>query len=305
MSPSDQPEVRWLRNLAAAVPHLLQEKSPRAYWSQRVGGLPAAATALETSTSATATRVRKLVAWFEHENYFAQRLGFDCVDGYGELDATPESELERRVGKPALWSSDPESWAPDDLWDFIEIFHDLAARPTRSSLHTWNECGWHPLRFSRASGQALYRWKMNELLATTAFDLRLADDGEDVGRLVRASSGPLAELVSDVLVAAPLDEVNHAIALFRSRDGGRPEKRSAIVALARILEERRSLLKAELFKADEGALFDIANNFDVRHSNRKQKTQYDDAFLDWVFYWYLATIQLTDALLARQDRPVT
>ena len=35
-------------------------------------------------------------------------------------------------------------------------------------------------------------------------------------------------------------------------------KRSAVVALGRILEDRRTLLKAELLSKDEGALFHIA-----------------------------------------------
>lgn len=44
----------------------------------------------------------------------------------------------------------------------------------------------------------------------------------------------------------------------------RRSKRSAIVTLAGILEERRALLKDRLGK-DEGALFEIANRYDLRH----------------------------------------
>lgn len=94
------------------------------------------------------------------------------------------------------------------------------------------------------------------------------------------------------------DPVRHAVALFRARGATEHDKRSAIVVLAGVLEERRGLLKAELFRRDEGALFQIANEYELRHRNQSQRRDYDPAFLDWFFWWYLATIELTDRLLA-------
>lgn len=40
-----------------------------------------------------------------------------------------------------------------------------------------------------------------------------------------------------------------------------------------------------------------------RHVGGKHRQQgdYDPAFLDWIFWWYLAAIELTDRILARQD----
>lgn len=70
--------------------------------------------------------------------------------------------------------------------------------------------------------------------------------------------------------------VRHAIALFHGRDTTVEGKRSAIVTLAGILEERRALLKGRLGK-DEGALFEIANR---------------------IFWWYLGTVELTNRLIA-------
>ena len=78
------------------------------------------------------------------------------------------------------------------------------------------------------------------------------------------------------------------------------ERRSAVVTLAGVLERRRTLLKDELLKKDEGALFHIANEFDVRHRGKSQQSDYDPVFLDWLFWWYLATVELTDRLIARQ-----
>ena len=36
------------------------------------------------------------------------------------------------------------------------------------------------------------------------------------------------------------------------------------------------------------------------HQNDKQRIDYDSVSLDWVFWWNLATVKLTDRILARQ-----
>ena len=48
-------------------------------------------------------------------------------------------------------------------------------------------------------------------------------------------------------------------------------------------------------------MFSLANEFAIRHQRRGQQGDYDPAFLDWIFWWYLATIELTDRLLARDS----
>ena len=40
-------------------------------------------------------------------------------------------------------------------------------------------------------------------------------------------------------------------------------------------------------------MFNIANNFGLRHHNDRQKTGYDTAlWLSWMFYLYLATLHV-------------
>jgi hypothetical protein len=69
----------------------------------------------------------------------------------------------------------------------------------------------------------------------------------------------------------------------------------------RVLENRRPLLKEHLVKKDEGTLFRLANEFGIRHQNAQQQADYDPVFLDWVFWFYLATIELSDRFLAREE----
>jgi hypothetical protein len=136
-------------------------------------------------------------------------------------------------------------------------------------------CGWHYNTYAISPAQALYRQRVNELLSRYAVGLQLADSGEDRGRLVHVPGDERRQLLNDVIASAPTDDVRatieHAVALFRSRSAAREDKRSACVALAGLLEERRQLVKAELLSKDEGALFQIANEFAIRHRNANQR----------------------------------
>jgi hypothetical protein len=300
MTSRSEAPLRWLADIASAATKLPQAAQPRPYYSQReLVSRPA-----ESRLPSIVHRVGSLVREFEHDHFFADAVGYDCCDGTGERESSPEQELDRRVGKPHLWSAETTAWTEADLCDFIEVFHDLAARPTQGWFHNYSGCGWHPTKFSRKSGQALYRWRVNQLLDTTSLELRLAGSGEDLGRMVRATPGQLGRLIDEVLEGPSTahDAVSHAIALFRSRAGTREQQRSAIVALAGVLESRRAMLKSRLLAKDEDALFEIANRYHLRHQNAAQRTDYSVEFLEWVFYWYLATVRLTDRLLADPSR---
>lgn len=301
MSPSDPASapLAWLRELLDDVSLLPQVERPRPYWSQKVGGVAAPT----ESWPSVVHRVRGLVNEFLGDHFFAETIGIGCVDHDSEGGSSPQLELGTRVGKPDLWVTADVDWSESDLCDFVEVFHDLAARPTRGWFHDYDNCGFHPTCFSRKSGQALYRWRINRLLEATSLDLRIADDGEDVGRMIRVAPTGVGTLTHAVLDSVPLsnrEEVFHAIALYRARGSGREQQRSAIVSLAGVLEQRRALLKAELLRKDEASLFEIANRFDLRHRREDQCADYDDAFLEWIFYWYLATVHLTNQLIDRQ-----
>jgi len=282
----------------------LPEPTHRApYWPERRSGNARAAITLPTAVR----QFVQLVSDLESRGYFEQIFQKDCPDDPSDVD--PSSELEVRLGIADLWPLDITRLTDDQdvLFGVVEALHDLVSRPRSRSFHSWNECGWHHSDFALEPGRRLYRWKVNQLLDRSDLGLRLADDGEDAGRLVAVTDDARSDLARSM--AARTDEatggrVRHALALFRGRTATEHDKRSAVVALTLVLEERRHVLKENLFKKDEGALFDIANNFAIRHQRDDQKPDYDPIFLDWVFWWYLATIELTDRVLSR-DRGAT
>ena len=83
----------------------------------------------------------------------------------------------------------------------------------------------------------------------------------------------------------------------------RPHRLSARPSLRWFASWRttRGLLKKELLSGDENDLFKIANTFNLRHKNPSQQGDYRQEFLEWLFYTYLATIQLTTRLRRSQE----
>lgn len=286
----------WFTELVSRAPELRHAAMPRPYWPQRQGrGLSHdGSTARDTRRDFT-----RIISDFADNGYLTEVFGEECVDDPTEL---PDASrvIERRLGIPDLWPLAPETWDEDTFFGLIEVFHDLVSRPRTRHFHSYSMCGWHHSEFHNGPARILYRGKVNELLREAGIEYELAAEGEDLGRLVAVTDDARSALVRRALNDSAPDitaRVRHAIALFRGRDTTVESKRSAIVTLAGILEERRALLKDQLGK-DEGALFEIANRYDLRHRKADQRGDYDEAFLDWIFWWYLGTVELTNRLIA-------
>jgi hypothetical protein len=88
------------------------------------------------------------------------------------------------------------------------------------------------------------------------------------------------------------DKVANATRIFQLGRSTRPERKQAIRDLIDVLEFHRRQAKVHLVSKDESDLFNIANNFAIRHHNDLQKDDYDDTYLTWLFFLYLATVHL-------------
>lgn len=298
------PEARktFLINLLRQVDKLRSPSERAPYWSERRSA-PVVRGAI--SIAAVAREFDLVIKGLGDRGYFEQAFGKDCVDDPATL--VPSDVIESLTGRPDLWGSQPSTLAADRdaFFDLIEVLHDLVAMPRTRFVHSYGGCGYHHGNFSREAGRGLYVWRVNRILDRSDLGVRLATEGEDEGRLVEVTDEGRSDLVRRMVQREDDetgDRVRHAVALFRGRSASKHDKRSAVVALALVLEERRTLLKKNLASKDEDDLFRIANGFALRHQNSKQQKDYDPAFLDWIYWWYLATIELTDQLLERQER---
>ena len=115
----------------------------------------------------------------------------------------------------------------------------------------------------------------------------------------------LAEL--PILGEDKIDQkIQAAILKWRNRQLNLPERREAIRDLADVFEwlKKSKMLQGVLSRKDESALFDIANNFVIRHHNPHQQQNYDEAiWYSWIFHFYLATYHAVPRMIAKTNKP--
>ncbi|MDO5653429.1 MAG: hypothetical protein Q4G39_04925 [Brachymonas sp.] len=239
--------------------------------------------------------------------YFQEYFGYSCVDAgnvSGKLGGDIEAALLFHLRRKSLWPF-PEKFkdlSEDKLFDLVEFLHDHISKPIDGYHHAFAQCGWHYHTFDAKTGQADYRERVNLLLESYKDGFEISEQGE-VRELPQPGTAPLlaANLPSsDVNVSS---RVESAIVKFRRYQSTASDRRDAIRDLADVLEYLRPQLKDVLAKQDEADLFNIANNFAIRHHNTQQKSDYDTSiWLSWMFYFYLATIHAAMRMLQKKSQ---
>lgn len=233
---------------------------------------------------------------FNKDGYFDESFGSHCVDS-GDKPGTlgdVEFEILVKIQKSNLWPLDRNivRYSEDDLFDIIEFLYLHVSKPIDGYLHNFGGCGMHWNKFDQQGGQKGFREKINQLLGLYERPFELSEAGEI---LQKAEEGfePIFEAKVPSSDDSVTSRITSAISQFRRHGASLDDRRHAVRDLADILEWLKPKLTALITSKDEGDLFNIANNFGIRHHNDKQKTNYDTAlWLSWMFYFYLATIHL-------------
>ena len=230
----------------------------------------------------------------EEQGLFQEWFGYTCIDA-GEIlgRAGPDLELFvfRKLRRQDLWPLREKlgAYSEDDLFDVVEFLFDHASEGVDGTHHTYNDCGWHYTTFNASAGRESFRSQVNELLIDYASGFELSPAGE-ILTLANDDFAPL--LVAHV----PHEDKRNvtervAAAKLKYRRRSLSERKDAVRDLADVLEYLRPEVKKALKSKDESELFQLANNFGIRHHNKDQKTDYDESiWLSWMFYHYLANI---------------
>ena len=238
--------------------------------------------------------------------YFQEAYGYDCTDkGFvsGLMGEDIEIFFLTRLRKSNLWpiETNIDAYTEDDLFDVIELLYDFVSKPLQGYYHQWNGCGWHYLTFDKQIGQSEFRAEINSFLERYLEGYTLSQDGQI---LLQGGPGLKELLATEIPVHDPknVDEkVKYSVQKFRRHRATVEEKKEAVRTLADVLEFLRPRIKQLPFTKDEGEIFNIANNFGIRHHNSTQKTEYDkDVYLEWIFYSYLSTIHLVLRIIKSQ-----
>lgn len=289
--------------MAPSVRRAYHYPMDRPYYSQRAGRLPAGgAFSLDDLKRLFLSQFEGL----QDEGYFQKAFGFECVDsGFtpGTLGTDIQAEFLLSLRKPHLWPIRDTigTWTEDDVFDVIEFLYDNIAKPTERRYHDYSNCGWHCHKFDLEAGRDEYRQKLNRVLRAYSTGFKLSSSGEilttiDSG-LEPLLEAPIPSSDSENVVA----RIEAAKRKFRRHRPTLDERRDAIRDLADVLEFLRHKLKGVLTSNDESDLFNIVNNFGIRHHNQLQKVVYDKAiWYSWLFYYFLASIHAAIRLIDKE-----
>lgn len=240
----------------------------------------------------------------EERHYFEEALGYEYdFAGGGRSSGTVGRDISSyfmlKLRKSHLWpiSECCLSYNESDLFDVIELLYDLVSQPLEDSSHNFE-----PITFSKRDGQVHYRSRINELLNDYQEGYDLSRDGEILNKALNGTETLLNSKPPTYDTQNIDNFIREAVNCYKRSRSSLTDKRHAVKTLADVLEFLRPKIKAVLTTADEKDLFNIANNFGIRHHNKKQKTDYDqEVWLDWMFYYYLATIKAIIRLIKKRD----
>lgn len=229
------------------------------------------------------------------DGYFQKYFGIDCTDGFipGELGEEVEAIMFVNLRKDNLYPiyKNLPNYTEDDFFDVIEFLHDHCSKGLNGHYHSWNNCGYHYEEFNDIEGQKRFRELLNPILREYKDGFEISESGE----ILILSDNGLSNLFEADIPTNDKDnisnKINSAILKFRRHKSTLDDRREAIRELADVLEFLRPAIKEHLNRKDESDLFNIANNFGIRHHNKDQQTEYDKAiWYSWIFYYYLATL---------------
>lgn len=267
--------------------------SERSYYSTRSGTNPNAKPTLDMLLRL----FRATYEDFDRRHYFQEACGFDCIDaGYvpGTLGTDIEAAMFLALRKSDLWpiAVNSPGYQEEDLFDVIEFLYDHVSLPKEGNYHSYGNCGWHYSTFDRDAGRLEFRQKVNALLS----DYREGYELSTAGEILVLGEPTLEALIEDGVSSGDSTNVDSrveaAVLKFRRYRSSSDDRRDAVRDLADVLEYLRPRVKKVLNSGDEADIFNLANNFGIRHHNTQQKTAYDKGiWLGWAFHYYLATIQ--------------
>jgi len=236
---------------------------------------------------------------FHNDNYFMENIGGFQGENYyhGELgnDKAIQSLLFLKLRKKSLWTiySYIDQYDEDDLFDIIEFCYDNISKPMYAEET-------YVLGYNKEEAQEEYRQKINAQLKDYA-------DGYEIdinGNIVRLIQDGLLQLVEKEPPTENEEigqKIEQAIRTYRKRHSTILDRKEAVRHLADILEKLRPKMKDKLPRKDENDLFNIVNNFGIRHSNDSQKNDYDgNIWTSWMFHYYLATVHACLRLIGKE-----
>lgn len=242
----------------------------------------------------------------ENDGYFQKYFGYYCVD-HGEItgelgfDLNDVMFINLKKENLSPITTQIENYSEDDLFDVLEFLYDYCSKGIVGYQH--HGCGYHYREFNDKEGQQYLREQFNPILKDYSYGFELSTEGE----ILQLADYGLSYLFDADIPTADteniINKINDAVLKFRRYKSTINDRQDSIRELVDVLEYLRPKAKDLLETKDEKDLFNIANNYGIRHHNEQQKNKYDvTIWHSWMFYHYLATIHALLRLIKKSGK---
>jgi len=250
-------------------------------------------------------KFKNLYLLFRDKDYFRCKAGITKTDLPDIVRRKAAIALNFQPFPITEWKED--CITDDHIFDVLEFLYDHVSKPgewTQMVSDTgffYNDYD----GYDDEIGKEEFLVTANSFLCDYKSGFELSKDGI----VLAIGTDGLQQIFNADII--PYDEVNvdsrvrNAILKWRDRHLTLSEKKEAINEMAQVFEwlKKSKQITRVLSKDDESAIFNIANNFSIRHHNPKQKTGYDKAiWYSWMFHFYLATYHATIRLLIKEEK---
>jgi hypothetical protein len=251
------------------------------------------------------SKLQSVYTLYRDRDYLKGSAGITKMEVPDLIKRESEVALTFQLFPIAKWSETDVT--EDHIFDAIEFLYDYVSKPgnwvsmtTETNFQYYDYDG-----YDVEAGRSDFRKKVNSFLVSYKSGYELSDDGT----IETCGADGLQHILGAEII--PYDEANvdnrihRAIAKWKGRHATLADKKEAIRELADVFEwlKKTKGLAQVLNRKDESALFDIANNFSIRHHNPEQKGEYDTAiWYSWIFHFYLATYHAAVRLLIKREK---
>lgn len=245
-------------------------------------------------------RISALVDDYISRDFFKEKLGItDTISNFDSINKKSVIQIGIHIFPIKSWL--PSQIDKNRIFDTIEFLYQYVSEPSEWGPKV-DETNYHYYdyhKYSSSKGKKLFLNDINHIISEFEDGYEMTRDGEILYKGDESES-----FIETDFPAYNIDDVDplikKAIKQWKNRNQTLDEKKLAIINLANVFEflKKEGTLEKALNSKDSSDLFNIANNFSIRHHNKLQKPDYDiEIWYDWIIQFYIATCTTTLRLI--------
>lgn len=243
----------------------------RKYYSSRKGNK-------KLTTKQLYERLKDTYLYFKEGDYFKEQLEIAFNNVSKKAKYLSSISLHEQIFPVENWDSFDMETNEELIFSVIEFLHDYMSKPGELEQFTDNGFNYTDYGdYDTSAGRKEFRSAVNSFLDDYSEGYQLDDNGE----ILKKGTDGLEHIFSADIMDYDFYNVDlrvkKAVHTWKSRRSGLDEKKRSVQELADVFEwlRKNGDLKKALNKKDENDLFQIVNQFAIRHRHTLRSFYYN------------------------------